>query len=44
MREYMQGILDIIGAGCGCSVVILGVAGILMLLAKAIILFWQLVF
>lgn len=44
MKDYVHGILVIFGAGCGCSVVILGVAGILMLLAKAIILFWQLVF
>lgn len=44
MKEYVQDILDIIGAGCGCSVILLAAAGILMLLVKSIMLLWQLIF
>lgn len=44
MKEYVRDILDIIGAGCGCSVIVLAAAGILMLLVKSIMLLWQLIF
>lgn len=44
MKGYVQEILDIINAGCGCAVIILAVTGILMLLIKSIMVLWQFIF
>ena len=44
MKEYVQEILNIIDAGCGCAVIILATAGILMLLIKSIMVLGQFIF